>query len=181
MKVINKMKKGYVQVYTGNGKGKTTSALGLSIRAAGSGMNVIIAQFLKAMNTSELNILNRIDNIKIMRYSECKKFFWDMNDDEKKELRCKMKQMLEDAVKVSIEEKIDLVVFDELLGALHGEFITKDEIISLLENKPEYCEYVITGRSAPDWLIEKADLVSSIEPIKHYMDAGVTARKGIEF
>ncbi len=175
------MKKGYLQIYTGNGKGKTTASLGLAVRAAGSGMNVVIAQFLKAIDTSELNIINNIDNITIMRYSTIKKFVWDMNDKEKDILKVQMQKLLQDTIAYLKDNKSDVVIFDELLGALHGGFITKDEIADLVDNRPENCEYVITGRAAPEWLIEKADLVSSIEPVKHYMDAGVMGRKGIEF
>lgn len=180
-KEVKLMKKGYVQIYTGNGKGKTTAALGLAIRAAGSGMKVVFSQFVKSMKTGELNIVNNIDNIDVLRYASSKKFAWDMNDEEKKELKEEMQIQLKDTIRISKEKECDVVVFDELLGALHGEYICKQDILDLIENRPESCEYVITGRAAPDWLIEKADLVSSIEPIKHYMDAGVNARKGIEF
>ena len=175
------MKKGYVQVYTGNGKGKTTASLGLAIRAAGNNMNVMVAQFLKAIDTCEVNVLNKIENITILRYASSKKFVWDMNEEEKQALKSQMKKLLNDTVELSIKNKADVVIFDELLGALHGGVIAKEEIESLIKNRPECCEYVITGRAAPDWLIELADLVSCVEPIKHYMDAGVTARKGIEF
>lgn len=175
------MKKGYLQIYTGNGKGKTTAALGLAIRAAGAGMNVIFSQFVKSMNTSELNIINNIDNIKVFRYASSKKFAWDMNDEEKAELKNEMQLQLKDTIRTSKEKQCDVVVFDELLGAFHGEYIGKQDILDIIENRPESCEYIITGRAAPDWLIEKADLVSSVEPIKHYMDEGVNARKGIEF
>ena len=175
------MKKGYIQVYTGNGKGKTTASLGLSVRAAGTGYDVVIAQFVKGMDTSELNVFKNIENIHVMRYAQCKKFFWDMNDEEKADMKSQMQKLLKDTVKYSDENNCDVVVFDELLGALHGNFVTKDDILNLLDNKPGSKEYVITGRAAPDWLIEKADLVSSIEPIKHYMDAGVMGRKGIEY
>lgn len=175
------MKKGYLQVYTGNGKGKTTAALGLTIRAAGAGMNVVFSQFVKSMNTSELNIINNIDNIKVLRYASSKKFVWDMSEEEKAELKNEMQMQLKDTIRISKEKQCDVVVFDELLGALHGDFIGKQDILDLIENRPENCEYIITGRAAPDWLIEKADLVSSVDLIKHYMDAGVNARKGIEF
>lgn len=175
------MKKGYLQVYTGNGKGKTTASLGLAIRGAGAGMNVVIAQFLKAMDTSELKVLNNIDNITLIRYATSKKFVWDMTQDEKDELKKQMQNLLIDTIAFSVNNHSDIVIFDELLGALHGGFITKEEIVEIIDNRPENCEYIITGRAAPQWLVEKADLVSSIEPIKHYMDDGVMARKGIEF
>jgi cob(I)alamin adenosyltransferase len=175
------MKKGYLQVYTGDGKGKTTASLGLVIRAAGAGMNVIFSQFVKSMDTSELNIINSIENIKVLRYASSKKFAWDMNEGEKARLKEEMQAQLKDTIRLSVEEKSDVVVFDELLGALHGGYISSQDIMDLIENRPENCEYIITGRAAPKWLVDKADLVSSVEPVKHYMDAGVNARKGIEF
>lgn len=175
------MKKGYVQIYTGDGKGKTTAALGLAVRGAGANLNVMIAQFIKGMDTSELNILKNIDNITVLRYMTSKKFFCNMTEDEKKQVKAEMRKLLVDTIKLSKEKQCDIVIFDELLGALHGGFISKEEIVNLLENKPDGCEYVITGRAAPDWLVKRADLVSSIEAVKHYMDAGVNARKGIEF
>lgn len=175
------MKKGYLQIYTGDGKGKTTAALGLTIRAAGAGMNVLFSQFVKSMNTSELNIINKVDNIDVLRYASSKKFAWDMNDEEKAGLKKEMQLQLKDTLRIVKEKNCDVVVFDELLGALHGEYINKQDILDLVDNRAKNCEYIITGRAAPDWLIEKADLVSSVDPIKHYMDAGVNARKGIEF
>jgi len=175
------MKKGYLQIYTGDGKGKTTASLGLIIRAAGAGLNVIFSQFVKSMNTSELNIINNIDNITVLRYASSKKFAWDMNNEEKEQLKNEMQLQLKDTIKISKEKQCDVVVLDELLGALHGEYISKQDVLHLVENRPDNCEYIITGRQSPNWLIEKADLVSSVEPIKHYMDAGVNARKGIEF
>ena len=175
------MKKGYLQVYTGNGKGKTTASLGLAVRAAGSGLNVVIAQFLKAIDTGELKIFNNIDNITVMRYSTIKKFVWDMNDEEKHTLKDQMQKLLNDTIAFSQQNNTDVVIFDELLGALHGGFISKEEIMDLIEGKPQSREYIITGRAAPEWLIEKADLVSEVMPVKHYMDAGVIGRKGIEF
>jgi len=175
------MKKGYIQVYTGDGKGKTTAAIGLAIRGAGAGMRVLIAQFLKAIDTSELNILNKIDNITVMRYATAKKFVWDMSDEEKVNLKNEMQKLLKDTLQFAKDNECDIVIFDELLGAYNGGFISEEEILELLDNRPDYCEYVITGRQAPDWLIDKAHLVSSTEAVKHYMDAGVIARKGIEF
>ncbi len=175
------MKKGYIQIYTGDGKGKTTASIGLAVRSVGAGMHVLISQFVKAIDTAELNILKNVDNITLKRYATSKKFSWDMDDDEKMQLTEEMKKQLHDTNECAQSGEYDLIVFDELLGAYHGGYITKNELLNLVANKPENCEYIITGRGAPDWLVEKADLVSSIEPVKHYMDAGIMARKGIEF
>ena len=133
------------------------------------------------MNSTMFKELKNIENINVMRYSTIKKFVWDMNDEEKEVLKEQMQKLLQDTILFSKKNKSDVVVVDELLGALHGGFITKDEILELVDSRPEHTEYIITGRAAPDWLIERADLVSSVEPIKHYMDTGVMGRKGIEF
>lgn len=175
------MKQGYIQVYTGNGKGKTTAAIGLAIRCAGAKKKVIIAQFLKAKPTSEINILKQIDNIKILRNTTCKKFFWHLNDTEKELLKKETNDLLKLTLKYANSNNYDIIIFDEILGTLSLRLLSKDDIISLIDSKPAHCEYILTGRDAPKWLIDRSDLVSEINPIKHYMDTGVCAREGIEY
>lgn len=175
------MKKGYIQVYTGDGKGKTTAALGLAIRAAGAGHKVKIAQFMKAMFTSEMNVIDNIENIELFRASTIKKFIWHMTKIEMESLKKDTQKLLYEVMKWNQQHKADVIILDEILGALSCELVTKDQIEKLLDSKSDQIELVLTGRNAPDWLIEKADLVSEIKPIKHYMDSGVNARKGIEF
>ena len=148
--------RGYVQVYTGDGKGKTTAALGLSIRAACAGLRVFIGQFL--YGTPEFVV----------------------EKPSKKQIK-RAKEGLEDARKKLVSGRYNVVVLDELCVAIHLGFFSREEIEELLNARPEHVELVITGRYAPEWLIEKADLVTEMKEVKHYYKKGVPARKGIEF
>lgn len=175
------MKKGYVQIYTGNGKGKTTAAIGLAVRAAGRGLRVQIVQFLKGMDTGEVSILENINGISIKRVADSIKFIWNMNDDEKSDSCSRASQGIEEILSQLENNEVDLLILDESLGALETGIITIEQIASILNAKPEGVEIVLTGRNAPSELIEKANLVTEMMPIKHYFDEGVNARKGIEF
>lgn len=175
------MKKGYIQIYTGDGKGKTTASLGLAMRAAGAGYKVIIAQFMKAVYSSEMNVIEGIKNIELYRASTIKKFIWKMTEDEIKCLKKETQGLLKKIVQWNKEGTADVIILDEILGALQCDLVSKEDIAKLLDEKADCIEFVLTGRNAPDWMIEKADLVSEINPVKHYMDSGVSARKGIEF
>lgn len=175
------MKKGYVQIYTGDGKGKTTAAIGLAVRAAGRGLNVQIVQFLKGMDTGEVSILENINGICIKRVADSTKFFWNMTDYEKSDACTRASKGIEEILTKLESNEIDLLILDESLGALETGIITIDQITNVLDAKPEGVEIVLTGRNAPSELIEKANLVTEMVPIKHYFDEGVNARKGIEF
>lgn len=175
------MQKGYVQIYTGNGKGKTTASIGLAVRAAGRGLRVQIVQFLKGIDTGEISILKNIKGISIKRVAESTKFFWNMNDDEKSDSCSRASQGIGEVLGQLRNNEIDLLILDESLGALETGIITTHQIESILNARPEGVEIVLTGRNAPKELIEKAHLVTEMVPIKHYFDEGVNARKGIEF
>lgn len=175
------MQKGYIQIYTGNGKGKTTAALGLAIRAAGSGMKVKFVQFLKGAKTSELTIIEQINNIEIYRPSTVSKFFWNLNEEDKLTLKQNTQLVLDKVLLWAQKGEADLIILDEALGALQNSIINRNYFEQLFEKKCDNVELVITGRGAPDWIINRADLVSEILPIKHYKDNGVRARLGIEY
>lgn len=175
------MKKGYIQIYTGDGKGKTTAAIGLAVRAAGRGLRVQIVQFLKGMDTGEVSILKNIKGISIKRVAESTKFFWNMNDDEKSDSCFRASQGVEEILSQLENNEIDLLILDESLGALETGIITIEQIKSILDSRSDDLEIVLTGRNAPKELIEKAHLVTEMVPIKHYFDEGVNARRGIEF
>lgn len=175
------MKKGYVQIYTGDGKGKTTAAIGLAVRAAGRGLSVQIVQFLKGIETGEVSILENIDGISIKRVADSKKFVFNMNDDEKQDACSRASQGIDEVLRQLENNEIDLLILDESLGALETGIISIGQLMSILNTKPEGVEVVLTGRNAPKELIEKAHLVTEMVPVKHYFDEGVNARKGIEF
>lgn len=171
------MNQGYVQVYTGNGKGKTTAALGMAIRAAGSGMTVFIAQFLKKGDYSEIKALERFsDQITVKQYG-LGRFIQGRPSEEDMvagHAGCiEVEQILKDG-------NHDLVILDEANIAVSYGLFSSDKLLELIDLKPEHVEIVVTGRSACAALLERADLVTEMTEIKHYFQQGVTARTGIE-
>lgn len=175
------MNKGLVQVYTGNGKGKTTAAIGLCVRAAGAGYSVLIVQLLKAMDSCEIDTLESMERIHITRLAMSKKFFWNMIQQEQIQCIEDTKDALNRALATIAHGAYDVVVFDEILGALACGIVTREDICYMLDTRSDSVEYIFTGRDAPDWLIDRADLVTEMRPIKHYFDTGQKARKGIEY
>ncbi|MGL4761593.1 MAG: cob(I)yrinic acid a,c-diamide adenosyltransferase [Sarcina sp.] len=175
------LKEGYTQVYTGDGKGKTTAAMGLAFRAAGDNMKVNIIQFLKAWKTGELVSIDKIENIDLFRFQTTKKFTWDLNEEEMIQYKKETREAYFFALECLRERKCDILILDEIMGAYHGEFITEEEIVALIDLKPSNMELVLTGRNVPKKVAEKADLITEMKPVKHYMDKGVNARLGIEF
>jgi cob(I)alamin adenosyltransferase len=168
--------KGYVQVYTGNGKGKTTASLGLALRAAGAGLKVYIVQFLKKGDYSEIKALEKFDNIRaeqfgLLHFIKGKPSDEDMEAGKKGYL--KLRELLE-------QNQHDVVIAEEANVAFMCGLIKEDELLSLIDIKPGNVELIFTGRGAPSSLIEKADLVTEMKEIKHYFQKGVQARTGIE-
>lgn len=171
---------GLLHIYCGDGKGKTTAALGLSIRAAGSGMKVLFLQFLKGNDSSEVKMLNNMSNI---TYLPCEKTFgftWNMTEEEKKEVVQVYNNHLILAINKVTNEHYDLVVFDEIISAYNNKFINQDLFVNFLEHKPEALEVVLTGRDPDQRLLQLADYVSCIEKVKHPFDQGIASRVGIE-
>ncbi len=175
------MKKGYVQIYTGNGKGKTTATLGLTIRALGHGFTVHIVQFLKGGPTGELTTLEKLDNVSLFRVTDADKYIWNLNAQEKKDMQEKSQHMLQNIRKWFKEDLADIIILDEVMAAIKYEIVSLEDIQALLTIRPDTVEVIMTGRDAPQELIDRADLVSEINDVKHYFDKGVKARKGIEF
>lgn len=171
------MRKGYIHVYTGNAKGKTTAALGLALRAAGAGLRVFIAQFIKKTKCSEHNALKRFsDLITVKQYGTG---FLKGKNPSMLEINSARKGL--DEVKEVIASKdYDLIVLDEINVAVHYGLIDINEIMEMLGKKPSGVEIVLTGRYADPRIIEIADLVTEMSEIKHYYQKGVKARRGIE-
>ena len=169
--------KGYVQIYTGNGKGKTTASLGLSIRAAGAGLKVFIAQFLKQGDYSEIKALERFsDLIRIQQYGLGRFIKGQPTDEEIAAAR----KGLADVNEAMLSGEYDIIVVEEgNVGAACGLFGVQ-ELLNLIDKKPDNLELVITGRSAAPEVIAQADLVTEMKEIKHYFQKGVPARTGIE-
>jgi cob(I)alamin adenosyltransferase len=170
------MEKGYVQIYTGNGKGKTTAALGISLRAVCAGYKVFFGQFVKGMVYNELKAVNFLPGFEINQYGRnC--FIY--NDPEPEDIRL-AKEGLDELGKKIISGEYDLVVMDELNIALYYKLFTVQDVLAILDKKANKTEVIITGRKAPEELIKRADLVTEMKEIKHYYQQGVQAREGIE-
>ncbi len=171
------MKKGYIQVYTGDGKGKTTAAIGLSVRAIGAGMNVLFAQFLKRGQFSEVKALGRFgDQIKIIQFGSGK-FVRGKPQKEDYQRASEGLKLIRDEI---MSGKYDLVVLDEANVALNLGLISLEDVVEVLKKRPVGVEIVLTGRNAPEEIYKVADLVSECRMVKHYLSQGVKARKGIE-
>ena len=170
------LKKGYIQVYTGNGKGKTTAALGLALRSLCAGFKVYIGQFMKGRDYSELQAPEYFKNLRMVQYGAPYFIRGKPSEDDISMARSGLAQ-INDAM---ISGAYDLVVFDEINTAVHFNVLTEAEVVDVLDNKPEHVEVVLTGRYAPDRFMELADLVTEMKEIKHYYSAEVSARKGIE-
>lgn len=169
--------KGYVQVYTGDGKGKTTAALGLAIRAAGAGFKVYIAQFLKKGDTSEIKALERFSDLITVEQFGLGRFVRGKPEAEDIEAACKG---LENIQKILSSGKHQMVILDEANVAAVCGLISIDDLIVLIDQKPAHVELILTGRGAAPQIIERADLVSEVKALKHYFNNGVKARVGIE-
>lgn len=189
--------KGYVQIYTGNGKGKTTSAIGLAIRALGAGMRVMMIQFMKDPVYSEHKILSKLDGMTLKTFG---KSFFIVYDDENLEKAKKWErkivvfkkgnppkdyvELIHEGLQAAKEAvsngEYDLVILDEINVVLHYELASVEDVEDILKSKKESVEVVLTGRYANEKLIDLADLVTEMKEIKHYYKQGVMSRKGIE-
>ena len=168
--------KGYNQIYTGNGKGKTTASLGLAIRAAGAGLNVYIVQFLKRGDYSEIKALSKFENITVEQYGMGRFVKGKPSAEDMKAGNAGYLKLCE----ILQQGDHDVVIAEEACVALMCGLVTEDQLIELMEFKPDHVELVMTGRGATPALIEKADLVTEMVEIKHYFKKGVAARTGIE-
>ncbi len=173
------LKRGYVQVYTGNGKGKTTAAIGLAIRALGHGLKVYFAQFMKNYPYGELNILQTLaPNLVLTRWGNDAFVF--KKEPPSQTLLAEMNRGLQEARQAMLSLAYDLVILDEVLVSIYFKLFTTEQLIEFIKIKPENVEVVLTGRYCPQEILNLADLVSEIKEIKHYYQRGVSARKGIE-
>lgn len=169
--------KGFIQLYTGNGKGKTTAALGLAIRAAGAGKKVFMAQFVKGMHYAELDALKRFPEIEIKQYGlDC----FIVNQPTQNDIDAARKG-LDEVSEIIAQNKFDIIILDEICIALFYHLFEMDQVLAILKTKPVEMEIILTGRYAPVELYEIADLVTEMTEIKHYYTKGIKARKGIEY
>ena len=169
--------KGYIQVYTGDGKGKTTAALGLALRAAGAGFRVYIAQFVKGMKYSELNILPRFsDDITLKQYGrDC----FIKRDPTNEDIQA-AQEGLKEVKEIMCSGEYQMIILDEANIATYFNLFSVDDLLDFMRERPKGVELVITGRKADTRVIEAADLVTEMKEIKHYYQKGIEARSGIE-
>jgi cob(I)alamin adenosyltransferase len=174
------MEHGLVHIYSGNGKGKTTAAIGLTVRACGYGLKILFVQFMKSGESGELEIFEKFrENINVIRCHSVGKFTWQMSENEK----CKSADDA-DALfckAVNDAEHYNIVVLDEILNAISTGLLDVKKVAEFLKNRPSGIEIVMTGQVANSELIELADYVSEIKAVKHPYEKGITARKGIEY
>ena len=163
---------GLIHILTGNGKGKTTSATGMAVRALGNGLKVTFVQFLKGTPTGEVKTLEKLENVEIIRCNRATSFDYDNIP----LLRETHNEMLLSA----LETQPDMLILDEVIGAVNYGYLDKDILLNYLKNHNN-TEVVMTGRNAPDYLVDLADYVSEINPVKHPYKRGIKARKGIEY
>lgn len=171
------LKEGYIQVYTGYGKGKTTAAVGLTIRALGAGLKVAFLQFFKPPTSSEVKILKQFSPQLFYANFHTQGFVKGVPSQT---LKNEIEKGIHLFTRLLKENSYDLYILDEFTYALNWKIVDLDPILTLLKEKPKNVEIVITGRDAPDELLSLADLVTVMHPIKHYFEKGVEARWGIE-
>ncbi len=176
-------KTGLVHIYTGEGKGKTTAAVGLAVRAAGHGMKVLFVQFFKEDKapSGEKELFRKPGSgVELVRSNHRHPLFTGAGTDLAA-VKASVVETFELARKKAASGDFDLLVLDEVMSAINGGWISVDEVADFLDNRPAGLEVVLTGRNAPVELVQMADYVTEMLKIKHPFDAGVHARKGIEY
>ena len=173
--------KGYVQVYTGDGKGKTTAALGLALRATGHGMRTYIGQFMKGQHYGELDALRDHPLITVEQYGDVRCIRREeVTPEHVAQARRGLERARQAMLGLSPGGRYDVVVLDEVNVSIWFGLLMVEEVLAFLDERPAHVEVILTGRRAPQELIERADLVTEMRQVKHYYQQGVAARKGIE-
>lgn len=172
------LKKGYIHIYTGNGKGKTTASIGLGIRAAGAGYKVHMVQFMKGRRYSELDGLEKVDNFTVSQHGRDE--FVSKDNPEQIDIDL-AQEGFSYAKKIIKNNEFDMVILDEINVAVDFNLIKLEELLDIIGDKPESLELVLTGRYANPEVVKIADYVSEVLEIKHPYQQGVEARKGVDF
>jgi cob(I)alamin adenosyltransferase len=174
-----KLERGLVEVYTGNGKGKTSAAFGLALRAVGRGLKVFMIQFIKGgFDYGELYVVDKLPNLTLKAFGRGKFVTEKPAGKEDVELAGQALALAEETIKGG---RYDVVILDEVNVALSLKLISLEKVLRLIKEKPKHVELVLTGRDAPEEIIEAADLVTEMREIKHPYKKGLPARKGIEY
>ncbi len=176
---MSKLKQGFVQIYTGNGKGKSTAAIGQAVRAAGFGLKTYIAQFMKAYPYNELNSLKHLSEWITIEQFGGDDFVYKKELPGKEELE-KANKGLQIAREKMLSGEYDLIILDEAIVSIYFKLIETKDLVEFIKAKPKNVELILTGRYCPEELIDLADLVTEMKEVKHYYQKGITSRRGIE-
>lgn len=175
------MEFGLIHIYCGDGKGKTTAAMGLGMRAAGREKKVLLTQFLKSNKTGELNSIEKLNEFfHFLEGRPANKFIWNMNEREIDKLRDEHTERFKVVTRKAVDENYDLLILDEIIATVNNNLVPLEMVVEFLKNKPEGLEVVMTGRDPKEELINLADYVSEIKAIKHPFEKGIPSRVGIE-
>lgn len=175
---------GLIQINCGDGKGKTTAAIGQAVRSAGTGMQVVFSRFLKTDKSGELEVLKNVPGITLIPFRKNFGFFNKMTEEEKREAALVYQEELDLAVKTALDcaaQGDTVLVMDEIIATYNHGLVNREAFVEFLKNKPSNLEVVMTGRGPAPELVELADYVSEIKKVKHPFDRGIYARKGIEY
>jgi cob(I)alamin adenosyltransferase len=174
----NGLKKGFIHLYTGDGKGKTTAAMGLALRAAGAGLKVFIAQFAKGVATSEAKAMKKFSKQIRVKQFGARTFIKRNPTARDRVFAAKGLTAVEKALR---EGNYDVVILDEVCVACRYDLIPVRKVLAVIKKRPREVEVVLTGRNAPNTFVKAADIVTEMREVKHYFSKGVMARKGIEY
>lgn len=172
---------GLVHIYCGDGKGKTTSAVGCAVRFAGSGGKVLFCQFMKSGRSSELGVLAKIPNITVQNGFTLRMCPFYLTDAEKEKAAQEYPKQFDEMIQLTENGDYGMLVMDEIMSCISCGFLPLDKLVEFLKKRSESLEVVMTGRDPDEAVLECADYVSEIRKCKHPFDKGISARKGIEF
>ncbi len=170
-----------IHIYYGDGKGKTTAAVGLALRAAGSKMKVMFVQFLKTEFSGERNVLKELENVTVTSCPTELKFTVDMTDSEKQQTAVIFRGVFERSAAAALSERYDMIVLDEIFDIMNEGMLGEAQVLEFITNAPNSIEIVMTGHNPSQRFIDEADYVTEMKKIKHPYDKGLTGRIGIEF
>ena len=170
-----------IHIYYGDGKGKTTAAAGLAVRAAGSKMKVLFVQFLKTEFSGERNVLKELDNVTVTSCPLELKFTTEMTEAEKQQTSVLFRGIFERSAATALSDRYDMVVFDEVFDIINEGMLSEAEVYEFITNAPKSIEIVLTGHNPSQRFLDEADYVTEMKKIKHPFDKGLTGRIGIEF
>lgn len=170
---------GLIHIYCGDGKGKTTASVGLTVRALGGGKKVLFTQFFKNGNSGEVKSLKTFENLTYMKAEKTFGFFFKMNDEEKLQAKEYFTKLLEEVIEKS--KDYDMLVLDEIISSYNHDCIDREMLLNFCKENKNDIEIVMTGRNPAPELEEIADYISFVQKVKHPYDKGIKARKGIEF